>query len=143
MSLIVWCTQHLLRTEIIIPTLVFQARHRTYRSSPPPDGPPYKCSQCSESLTTLQGYRYHIQRHSGLYPYYCPYCNKGISCTKDMKTHLKAKHTGVRGFTCMICRQEWQSVHELTAHVQQFRGMCGMLRPVLVQLPPPPPTDSG
>ena len=108
--------------------LIFQIVPATtrppYQPSPPPPGPPYQCSRCNESLTTLQGYRYHVQRHSGVYPYYCPYCGKGVSCTKDMKTHLKARHTGVSGFSCLACRGQYDTVHQLTAHLHQYRGMC-------------------
>ena len=53
----------------------------------------------------------------GIYQYQCPYCNKGINTTNGTKTHIKKYHTGIKGFHCNRCRQEFDSVHQLKVHL--------------------------
>ena len=84
----------------------------------------YQCNQCAATFTSAVGLRYHVMRHSGAYPYYCPYCNKGVAGTKDLKTHLKANHNlgGRAGFVCIHCQFELASIHALKDHLMR----CGI-----------------
>ena len=60
-----------------------------------------------------------MNRHSGVYPYYCPYCTKGLNGTKDTKEHIRAHHTGLHGYHCATCKQEFQHVKNLKAHLDE------------------------
>ena len=73
------------------------------------------------------GCRYHVQRHAGIYPYHCPYCDKGLACTNDVRHHLRVKHTGKLGFHCIRCGLEFQSVKLLKKHIEEE---CGLPDPV-------------
>lgn len=73
---------------------------------------------CPAVFTSRSGFKRHILRHQGIYPYHCPYCDKGLSCTNDIKKHLKSVHTGQYGFHCVSCLQQLDSVHALKAHIE-------------------------
>ena len=74
---------------------------------------------CGMTLKSKQGYQHHMQRHSGIYYYHCPYCNKGFSASKNLKDHLRTQHTGLQGFHCNMCRQEFDTVHKLKQHLDK------------------------
>ena len=81
----------------------------------------FPCTQpgCGAVLKTKWSHSQHMKRHLGIYLYHCPYCNKGLSGTTNVKEHLKAQHTGLLGFHCVKCQQEFKSVHELRDHLEQ------------------------
>ena len=81
----------------------------------------YPCSHpgCGAVLNFEKNYHQHMKRHLGIYPYHCPYCNKGLSATGQMKYHLKSQHTGLMGFHCNKCRQEFRHVRQLKFHLEQ------------------------
>ena len=81
----------------------------------------YKCTHpgCAATFITRSGYLMHIKRHSGVYFYNCPYCQKGMSSTNVVKKHLKAAHTGKLGYHCNRCQEEFLNVHILKSHLQQ------------------------
>ena len=60
-----------------------------------------------------------MKRHLGIYPYYCPYCKKGLSGTKDTKKHLKSNHTGLWGYHCVKCVKELETIHLLKDHLKE------------------------
>ena len=80
---------------------------------------PYQCGHpgCVATFASRVGYRQHLNRHAGIYQYHCPYCNKGLNGTKDIKHHLKSTHTGMFGFHCIHCTKECASVHVLKYHL--------------------------
>ena len=84
-------------------------------------GPGLSCTYpgCGAVLKSRWGYQQHMKRHVGIHQYYCPYCNKGLSGTKDIKRHLKSQHTGLFGFHCVRCRVEFETIHLLKAHLNQ------------------------
>ena len=61
----------------------------------------------------------HMRRHRGIYLYHCPYCNKGLSATRDIKYHLRKYHTGLLGYHCVTCKQEFKNVKMLKLHLEQ------------------------
>ena len=74
---------------------------------------------CVAKFTTQLGYVRHKNRHEGIYPYHCPYCNNGYSATKNVKEHLKLQHTGMYGFHCVKCHKEFEKVQLLKSHLAQ------------------------
>ena len=87
----------------------------------------FPCSYpgCGIILKSKHTYQQHVKRHMGIYQFQCPYCNKGINRTNDMKEHLKKYHTGIRGFHCIKCQQEFTSVHQLKDHLAICTGSAG------------------
>ena len=59
-----------------------------------------------------------MKRHLGIYLYHCPYCNKGLSGTTNVKEHLKAQHTGLLGFHCIKCGQDCKTFKALKMHLE-------------------------
>ena len=80
----------------------------------------YHCTfgGCGACLSTRRGFQMHMKRHLGIYQYQCPYCNKGLSATNDIKYHLRSEHTGMFGIHCNLCRQEFDNVRLLKAHLE-------------------------
>ena len=74
---------------------------------------------CGAILKFKNNYNLHMRKHQGIYPYHCPYCNKGLGATQLVKRHLMTSHTGLLGFHCITCKQEFQNVLQLTLHLQQ------------------------
>ena len=104
-------------TELFI---IFFSQISSSCGSALPSSAVYFCSHtgCSATFTTQQGHSRHMKRHSGVYTYQCPYCNKGFSSTNGIKYHLRSKHTGLVGLHCNKCRQEFESVHQLKEHLE-------------------------
>ena len=78
---------------------------------------------CGATFKTKLGLKRHMDRHCGVYQYYCPYCKKGISGTTDTKYHIKKYHTGLLGFHCANCMQDLQTIHKLKKHLEQ-ENLC-------------------
>ena len=83
----------------------------------------YVCSYagCGAVLMSKSGYLRHMKRHQGIYEHHCPYCNKGLSGTTNAKEHIRAHHTGLRGYHCIRCKLELDSVPLLRAHLEQCK----------------------
>ena len=80
----------------------------------------FRCTHpgCRSTFSSRSGFQMHMKRHSGVYLYNCPYCNKGFSATKNIKEHFRMSHTGLFGFHCMRCRQEFQNMQQLKTHLE-------------------------
>ena len=82
---------------------------------------PFPCTfpGCGAVFNHKSNRHHHMKRHQGIYAYQCPYCNKGLSATNDIKHHLKSHHTGLWGFHCIRCGTEFKNVHKLKAHLAE------------------------
>ena len=80
----------------------------------------FRCEHvgCGSTFASIRGYQQHVKRHSGIYQYPCPYCNKGFSATINLKKHLRLEHTGMLGFHCTRCGEEFQNLNRLRNHLQ-------------------------
>ena len=81
----------------------------------------YPCTYpgCGAILKFKTNFAPHMRKHLGIYQYYCPYCNKGLSATNDIKKHLRIHHTGLYGYHCNKCKKEFENVHRLKDHLAQ------------------------
>ena len=81
---------------------------------------PYICSYpgCGAAIKRRSHFNWHMKKHLGIYPYNCPYCDKGVNNTGMLKEHLKTHHTGINGYHCIKCKLEFPNVHQLRAHLQ-------------------------
>ena len=80
---------------------------------------------CSARFASRSGYMMHMRRHSGHHLYQCPYCQKGVDSTSGIKYHIKSHHTGMLGYHCNRCRQPFENVRRLKAHLEQNSCMQG------------------
>ena len=68
----------------------------------------YHCNMCNHTTKSSTGMYYHKNQHRGVYPYYCPYCQKGHCATANLKSHLKNQHNILPSpllFHCLYCRK--------------------------------------
>ena len=79
----------------------------------------FTCKQCGASFRYKSNLTKHERKHSGIFQYYCPYCQKGESATANLKNHLKKYHTGVETFRCIHCGLDLSSVHGLKQHLEE------------------------
>lgn len=79
----------------------------------------YFCKTCARSFKYKPNLLVHEKTHLGLYPYYCPYCNKGESATSNLKSHMRRYHTGVEGFLCNRCNMDFSHVRYLKRHLDE------------------------
>ena len=67
-------------------------------------------------MTSRQGLQYHMNKHRGIYPYYCPYCQKGFMATSNVKYHM-TEHVATQDFVCKECRGMLPDLKSLTNHL--------------------------
>ena len=80
------------------------------------------CNTCQFSTQCSKVIKHHVNRHRGIYPYYCPYCGKGVHATSNLRKHLRRWHGVVPpGQRCLHCREDvgGESVLEYIRHVTE------------------------
>ena len=84
-------------------------------------GTTFICSHigCGTTFKSKSGYQQHMKRHLGIYKYHCPYCNKGLDSSNNVKEHLRIHHTGIHGYHCTKCKLQCDNVHALKDHLEQ------------------------
>ena len=91
----------------------------------------YQCPQCSNVMSTKQGYDQHMRRHMGTYRYTCHYCSKGFSSKKDMMQHMTI-HTNQNYFKCKFCEQTFRYHIARKNHERQCQGQdCSRMASVI------------
>ena len=90
-----------------------------------PSGEMYHCGVCGHTTRSSRGMKYHQDKHRGIYPYTCPYCNKGHLGTSNLRRHLNSVHNIRDPLRCLYCTSIEAKVTDYVKHV----GSC-TLRPV-------------
>ncbi|XP_069672507.1 uncharacterized protein [Periplaneta americana] len=89
----------------------------------------YQCETCSMGFAakaTLQEHMRACQNHSGKESQHeCPECGKIFSRPGQLKLHLRS-HTGEEAYTCLVCKQGFQTAQDYNDHVQTA---CYQARP--------------
>ena len=78
----------------------------------------YRCEECGHTTASHVGMYYHQNKHKGIYPYHCPYCNKGHSGTNHLRGHLKSTHNIIEPLQCMFCGMTVEKIAEYVKHVR-------------------------
>lgn len=85
-----------------------------------PEG--YKCSICGHVARAESSFRYHMMRHRGRFPTYCPYCDQGAFSSGQLMTHLTNQHTGKVGWHCIRCGRDLLKINYLRDHLKTCQG---------------------
>ncbi len=78
------------------------------------------CPTCHKSFTSDWGFRVHMNRHRGIFPYHCRFCQKGMLCKVNLVEHER-QHTGER-LQCPHCDARFTTGRSLTYHVKRVHS---------------------
>ena len=78
----------------------------------------YKCQECGHTTRSSVGMYYHQNQHRGIYPYYCPYCNKGHTGTSHLRGHLRTNHRIQEPLRCAYCSVIVAKIVDYVKHVR-------------------------
>jgi uncharacterized Zn-finger protein len=81
------------------------------------------CDICGKVFCSKFTLKRHYQTHSGNYKYNCELCGLGFVAKCYLDTHVGAKHTAVKLFTCDICERSFGYKSNLTAHKRSFHAI--------------------
>lgn len=82
----------------------------------------YACNQCDEKFYRKNQLRTHSMKHTGVFPYYCPKCNKGSINLKQHEHHIISH----KSYECSMCGEilnKWSQllVHRRDKHSKKFQ----------------------
>ncbi|XP_073841670.1 uncharacterized protein isoform X2 [Musca autumnalis] len=82
----------------------------------------FTCSQCDYESTTTRDLKIHIRRrHTGEKPYICEICGDSFVRSYDLKKH-SYKHTGEKPYKCPICPKTFRVSSKLAKHKRVHTG---------------------
>ncbi|XP_075222055.1 uncharacterized protein LOC142324868 isoform X3 [Lycorma delicatula] len=64
---------------------------------------PYNCNTCGKGFKKKDGFRAHLQAHSGEKPFTCHICGKQFTRHAGLNYHLKHVHLKIKNYSCDIC----------------------------------------
>lgn len=74
------------------------------------------CPFCDKTIDSSTQMKYHLMKHEGMYPYNCPMCNKGYIANSVLQDHIRRKHTGEKPFECQQCSKRFPTNGALAQH---------------------------
>ena len=89
-------------------------------------GPPLWCIQCSKSFKSIEGFRMHLSRHQGVFPYTCNHCGKSFSASVNLTDHMR-QHTGER-LQCALCGSSFRSSGGYKGHMRNVHKWAGCVQ---------------
>ncbi|XP_068115265.1 gastrula zinc finger protein XlCGF53.1-like [Hyperolius riggenbachi] len=82
---------------------------------------PFSCLECGKGLDTKRGLIKHQAIHTGIYPLSCLECGKGFFEKIDLRRHQSC-HTGERPFSCSECGKCFTRKSSLVTHQRSHTG---------------------
>lgn len=83
------------------------------------------CFECGESFERKRQLNEHMQRHTGVMDYTCPFCGTGCTNPFRFSVHL-VSHTDERPYQCSMCSSTFKHlryvyIHERSVHYKSNR----------------------
>lgn len=76
------------------------------------------CPHCGKVFSSMCGYRIHVNKHRGIYPFQCEVCNRGFTTKRTLSEHMR-HHTNVNYFSCMHCNHTFPTEYKMKTHMSR------------------------
>ena len=90
-------------------------------SSDTPNKGGYKCEECGQILSRMQGLQVHMRIHSGEKPFTCNECGKSFRQISNLSSH-KISHSEERPHQCNQCDKKYRLASQLVDHMRFHTG---------------------
>lgn len=77
---------------------------------------PFSCDKCELRFLTRSNLNRHLLTHKKEKPFKCIECGRGFYIKRDMESHFKADHVGVKEFNCRMCGNKYGTKKALMRH---------------------------
>ncbi len=74
------------------------------------------CNDCGKTFGSYMGLKFHSSKHTGLFRFNCPQCNKGFNRIEQFQSHMNM-HDG-QGFVCLRCKKVFLHKTKLMQHTR-------------------------
>lgn len=82
------------------------------------------CPFCNKTIDGSTQMKYHLMKHEGMFPYNCPLCNHGYTANSLLQDHMRRKHTGEKPFQCQQCSKCFPTNGALVQHSTVSIPLC-------------------
>ncbi|XP_053688343.1 zinc finger and BTB domain-containing protein 49-like isoform X2 [Sabethes cyaneus] len=84
-----------------------------------PDEMPFVCEVCDKKFPTVNKMKDHVLRHKGIKRHICPHCGLQKITRHELKFHIRNMHSSEpRCFPCTLCEKQLSSSGGLNTHVR-------------------------
>lgn len=75
------------------------------------------CSLCDKNFTTIAGLKYHLNTHTGVKAFSCPFCIKKFTANVNLNAHIRIVHSTLKPHKCEQCAQTFAAINHLKRHI--------------------------
>ncbi|CAH2233811.1 jg22495 [Pararge aegeria aegeria] len=85
---------------------------------------PYQCTQCPSRFVNASNLNKHMLTHSRNHDFKCDMCGRGFYTKRDLGSHFKVDHSGIKEHVCNICGKAFgyrkqMMKHQLIVHKRE------------------------